>query len=105
MTLISILARRPPWTRLATSTPTITNRLVFSTKFERARNMSNSAFTAKPFRLTLIQLGGVGEDKSANLAHAQEMVKKAVQPVDGKKTDLVVLPVSLQSTCNRGVVI
>jgi omega-amidase len=66
--------------------------------------MSNSAFTAKPFRLTLIQLGGVGEDKTANLAHAKEMVKKAVQPVDGKKTDLVVLPVSLQNIL-QGVVI
>ncbi|KAG9098227.1 hypothetical protein FRC06_006629 [Ceratobasidium sp. 370] len=54
--------------------------------------MSNSAFTAKPFRLTLIQLGGLGADKSANLAHAREMVMKAIQPVDGKKSDLVVLP-------------
>ncbi|QRW00747.1 carbon-nitrogen hydrolase [Ceratobasidium sp. AG-Ba] len=54
--------------------------------------MSNSAFTAKPFRLSLIQLGGVGADKTSNLAHAREMVLKAVQPVDGKKSDLVVLP-------------
>ncbi|KAG9077013.1 hypothetical protein FS749_011151 [Ceratobasidium sp. UAMH 11750] len=54
--------------------------------------MSDSAFTAKPFRLTLIQLGGLGADKSNNLAHAREMVMKAVQPVDGKKSDLVVLP-------------
>ncbi|KAG8712998.1 hypothetical protein FRC09_019237 [Ceratobasidium sp. 395] len=54
--------------------------------------MSNSNFTAKPFRLTLIQLGGLGGDKSANLAHAREMVMKAAEPVDGKKSDLVVLP-------------
>lgn len=55
--------------------------------------MSNLApVSAKPFRLTLIQLGGLGADKAANLAHAKDMVLKAVEPVDGKKTDLVVLP-------------
>jgi hypothetical protein len=57
------------------------------------RNMSNSAFEANPFRLTLVQLGGTGSDKAANLAHAREMVLKAAQPVEGKKTDLIVLPV------------
>ncbi|CAE6516675.1 unnamed protein product [Rhizoctonia solani] len=46
----------------------------------------------KPFRLSLVQLGGTGSDKAANLAHAKEMVLKAAQPVDGKKTDLIVLP-------------
>ena len=56
--------------------------------------MSNSAFEAKPFRLSLVQLGGTGADKAANLVHAKEMVLKAAQPVDGKKTDLIVLPVS-----------
>lgn len=54
--------------------------------------MSNSAFEAKPFRLTLVQLGGTGADKTANLAHAKDMVSKAAQPVEGKKTDLIVLP-------------
>ncbi|KDN51742.1 hypothetical protein RSAG8_00290, partial [Rhizoctonia solani AG-8 WAC10335] len=54
--------------------------------------MSNSAFEAKPFRLSLVQLGGTGADKAANLVHAKEMVLKAAQPVDGKKTDLIVLP-------------
>lgn len=57
--------------------------------------MSNLApVNAKPFRLTLVQLGGLGADTAANLAHAKDMVLKAVEPVDGKKTDLVVLPVS-----------
>lgn len=56
------------------------------------RNMSNSSFEAKPFRLSLVQLGGTGADKAANLVHAKEMVLKAAQPVDGKKTDLIVLP-------------
>ncbi|KAG8764295.1 hypothetical protein FRC11_005099 [Ceratobasidium sp. 423] len=54
--------------------------------------MSNSAFEAKPFRLSLVQLGGTGADKAANLVHAKEMVLKAAQPVDGKKTNLIVLP-------------
>ncbi|KAF8758603.1 putative oxidoreductase C terminal [Rhizoctonia solani] len=47
---------------------------------------------AKPFRLSLVQLGGTGDDKAANLEHAKEMVLKAAQPVDGKKTNLIVLP-------------
>lgn len=55
--------------------------------------MSNlAAVNAKPFRLSLIQLGGLGADKAANLAHTRDMVLKAVEPVDGKKTNLVVLP-------------
>jgi omega-amidase len=57
--------------------------------------MSDSAFESKPFRLSLVQLGGTGDDKVANLAHAKEMVSKAAQPVDGKKTDLIMLPVSI----------
>ena len=58
--------------------------------------MANLApVNAKPFRLSLIQLGGLGADKAANLAHTRDMVLKAVEPVDGKKTNLVVLPVSI----------
>ncbi|CAE6457383.1 unnamed protein product [Rhizoctonia solani] len=65
---------------------------IYSAASRYTRNMSNSAFEARNFRLSLVQLGGTGADKAANLAHAKEMVLKAAQPVDGKKTDLIVLP-------------
>lgn len=48
---------------------------------------------ASPFKLALIQLGNTGKDKTRNLAHAREMVLKAAKGKDGKKADLVVLPV------------
>lgn len=49
---------------------------------------------ASPFRLALIQLGGTGKNKTANLAHAREMVLKAAKGVEGgEKAQLVVLPV------------
>lgn len=95
MTLITSLVRQPPlsWARLSAAL-TYTNRF----NFIRAARMSNLVpVNAKPFRLSLIQLGGLGADKAANLAHAKDMILKAVGPVDGKKTDLVVLPVSLQT--------
>ncbi|KAI0933748.1 hypothetical protein AcV5_005818 [Taiwanofungus camphoratus] len=44
----------------------------------------------KPFTLALIQLGQVGADKSANLAHARDMILKAASA--HPKPDLVVLP-------------
>lgn len=46
---------------------------------------------AKPFKLALVQLGGLGADKTANLKIASEGVRRAVQ--EGK-ADMVVLPVS-----------
>lgn len=45
----------------------------------------------KPFTLALIQLGGIGADKSANLQHASDMIRKAASAI--KKPDLIVLPV------------
>jgi omega-amidase len=49
----------------------------------------------KAFNLALIQLGGIGADKSANLKHAQEMIFKAAAGEQGSKPkpDMIVLPV------------
>ncbi|THH20930.1 hypothetical protein EW146_g499 [Bondarzewia mesenterica] len=54
--------------------------------------MSSPAPTFKPFNLALIQLGQIGADKSANLAHAKEMILKAARPEASQRPDLVVLP-------------
>lgn len=50
----------------------------------------------KPFNLALIQLGGVGSNKSDNLKHAREMILKAANGDGGlkPKPDVIVLPVS-----------
>jgi hypothetical protein len=53
------------------------------------RNMTS--IQAKPFKLALVQLGGLSEDKAKNLEVAAAGVKTAVQ--EGK-AGLVVLPVS-----------
>jgi omega-amidase len=53
----------------------------------------------KPFNLALIQLGQIGAEKAANLKHARDMIRKAVngEGIGGThgKPDLIVLPVSL----------
>lgn len=46
---------------------------------------------ARPFRLALVQLDGLGADKTANLKIAERGVQEAVEV---GKADLVVLPVS-----------
>ncbi|CED84183.1 carbon-nitrogen hydrolase [Phaffia rhodozyma] len=51
-----------------------------------------ASIKASPFRLSLIQLGGTGANKQANLAHAKEMVLKAAKAGGGIKNHLVVLP-------------
>ncbi|GHJ85835.1 hypothetical protein NliqN6_2237 [Naganishia liquefaciens] len=48
-----------------------------------------AAITARPFKLALVQLAGLGKDKAKNLAVASAGVRKAVQ--EGK-ADIVVLP-------------
>ncbi|TFK55333.1 carbon-nitrogen hydrolase [Heliocybe sulcata] len=58
--------------------------------FLRAMSTFAESPALKPFRLALIQLGQIGSDKKSNLAHAREMIKKAVS--GQKKPDLVVLP-------------
>ena len=50
---------------------------------------------AKPCRVALIQLGDVTSDKSRNLKHARDMILKAAIG-EGRKPDLVVLPVSVK---------
>jgi hypothetical protein len=49
----------------------------------------------KPFQLALVQLGGIGKNKSDNLKHAREMLLKAARGDgnNGKKPNLIVLPV------------
>ncbi|EGO01225.1 hypothetical protein SERLA73DRAFT_134523 [Serpula lacrymans var. lacrymans S7.3] len=51
-----------------------------------------SAPAFKPFNLALIQLGGVGPNKSENLKHAREMILNAANGNSGVKPDLIVLP-------------
>lgn len=51
-----------------------------------------ASIVARPFKLALVQLAGLGKDKSKNLALARAGVRKAVQ--EGK-ANVVVLPVRL----------
>lgn len=46
------------------------------------------------FHLALVQLGQIGPDKAANLAHARDMVLKAAAGSNGQHTkpDMIVLP-------------
>lgn len=48
----------------------------------------------RPFRLALIQLGGTGPNKSANLEAAKLKIAEAAKGDAGGKPDLIVLPVS-----------
>ena len=50
--------------------------------------------TFKPFNLALIQLGQIGPDKTVNLKHARDMIRKAASGNTQGKPDLIVLPVS-----------
>ena len=64
------------------------------------RTMSTQAPVFKPFNLALIQLGQVTSDKSANLIHAREMIRKAAAGEGTNasgKPDLIVLPVSIEN--------
>lgn len=51
--------------------------------------MSNILSPSSPFKLALIQLGGIGADKAKNLAHARAMILKAAN----NGAQVVVLPV------------
>ncbi|KAG8760747.1 hypothetical protein FRC14_002043 [Serendipita sp. 396] len=46
----------------------------------------------RPFRLALIQMGGITTDKAKNLAHAKYLILKASKPEAGEKPGIVVLP-------------
>ncbi|OSX64712.1 hypothetical protein POSPLADRAFT_1044185 [Postia placenta MAD-698-R-SB12] len=56
--------------------------------------MSTAAPPFKPFNLALIQLGQTGPDKSANLAHARDLILEAASGDGGAKPkpDVIVLP-------------
>ncbi|CAG7846502.1 Hydrolase C26A3.11 [Serendipita indica DSM 11827] len=54
--------------------------------------MATDAKANRPFRLALIQMGGVTADKTSNLAHARDLIHKAVNPQSGEKPGVVVLP-------------
>ncbi|THH05534.1 hypothetical protein EW146_g9875, partial [Bondarzewia mesenterica] len=69
-----------------------THRISLSHLSRSLAYMSSPAPTFKPFNLALIQLGQIGADKSANLAHAKEMILKAARPEASQRPDLVVLP-------------
>ena len=58
--------------------------------------MASSAPILRPFDLALIQLGQVGSDKAKNIAHARKQVLKAASREDGRKPQLIVLPVSIE---------
>lgn len=52
----------------------------------------------KPFRIALVQMGVVTDDKAHNLRHAHELIRQAVRGgAEGKKPDMIVLPVRFQS--------
>lgn len=54
------------------------------------KKMSTILSPASPFKLALVQLGGVGADKAKNLAHTRDMILKAAN----NGAQVVVLPVS-----------
>ena len=70
----------------------------------RAMSTAPTPISGQSFRLAMIQLAAVGDgsDKAANLAHAKEMIAKAVQGgQEGRKPDVVVLPVRLTSPTSQ----
>ena len=56
--------------------------------------MASPAPALRSFNLALVQLGRIGSDKTKNIAHAREQVRKAASREDGPKPQLIVLPVS-----------
>lgn len=57
-------------------------------------NLTMAKLQAKPFKVALVQLGGLTDNKAHNLQLAAEGVKEAVSK---GKADVVVLPVGIQS--------
>jgi hypothetical protein len=66
-----------------------------------AYSRMSSSFPSTPpvygtsFRIALIQLGGVTDDKAANLIRAKAKIMEAVKGDGGAKVGMVVLPVSI----------
>jgi omega-amidase len=82
----------------------LVRRLLPSISFSLGRTMSSSSkvpssgdvkpVQGRSFRIALVQLGGTVADKSANIGHAKSKLLEAVKGGrEGKKPDLVVLPV------------
>jgi hypothetical protein len=80
-------------------------RYLRSTSAAHSISRSMATIQAKPFKLALLQLGGLGADKTHNLKVASEAVKEAAS---NGKADLVVLPVrpttGTSLTCGGGTV-
>jgi omega-amidase len=57
---------------------------------------TNSAPPFKPFRLALVQMGGITSSKEKNLVHAKELIARAASPPgNGGKPGVIVLPVGI----------
>ena len=54
---------------------------------------ANNAPPFKPFRLALVQMGGVTSSKEDNLARARQLLALAASGGDGPKPGVIVLPV------------
>jgi hypothetical protein len=54
------------------------------------KKMASVLSTASPFKLALVQLGGIGAEKTKNLAHTREKILEAAK----NGANVVVLPVS-----------
>ncbi|PVF99131.1 putative nitrilase [Serendipita vermifera] len=54
--------------------------------------MSTTAPSPRPFRLALIQMGGVTSNKEQNLAHARQLILQAAKPQNGEKPGVITLP-------------
>lgn len=71
----------------------VTRWTAASSKAVSHKMTSPTPVQGRSFKLALIQLGGIGHDKKANLERARELTLKAAQGKAGDgKVDLLVLP-------------
>jgi len=59
----------------------------------RKRRAHQPIMQPRAFCMALVQLGGIGSDKTKNLAHARDMIRRAATS-NRTKPDLIVLPAS-----------
>ncbi|GAA5874516.1 hypothetical protein JCM16303_002889 [Sporobolomyces ruberrimus] len=77
-----------------------------TTRSTRKMTVSAAPVTGRNFRLAMCQIAqpGDGTDKSANLAHARDLVAEAVRgDSEGRKPDLVILPEIFNSPYATGM--
>jgi len=67
-------------------------RIRFASYRAMATLSTSNAPPFKPFRLALVQMGGVTSSKAENLAHAKELIARAASPGNGAKPGVIVLP-------------